>query len=136
MKKLLILVIALALGASLNAQQYIYTFANDTVSADTNTYPSLTGKIKAASSTGLLSFQFTKVDVTDSLSFARIEGSDNGTTWTILTDNAALVNTTTDGTTKLYLSTPLLYLYYRVRIACAAGDRVAVTSPTLIYKDR
>lgn len=121
----------------MSAQQYKYTFANDTVKGDTNYYPSATGYVKALnSSTGVVSFVLTHTDVADSLKYVRLEGSDNLTTWTALTGNAALTNTTTDGTSKIYASTPLTYLYYRAFVACAAGDTVVVTNPILYYKDK
>jgi hypothetical protein len=136
MKRILFLCFALALGVSLSAQQYKYTFANDTVKGDTNYYPSPTGFIKSVTSTGVVSFTLTHTDVKDSLKYVRLEGSDDAITWVALTGNAALVNTTTDGTSKIYASTPLTYLYYRAFVAAASGDTVAVTSPILIYKDK
>jgi len=135
MKRLMIILFALILGISVNAQKYFYEAADDTVKYDTNTYPSATSYIKVTKASGLISFTFTHTDVADSLSFARLEGSDDGSTWVALTGNAALSNTTTDGQSKIYTSNPLIYLYYRSRIACAATDSVAVTDPILMYKE-
>lgn len=147
MKKITLLIILIAsLALASNAQQYWYTFANDTVKADTNYYPSSSSDpntlapstgVHSTISTGVISFTFTHTDVTDSLAVARIEGRNRGTTtWTPLTGNAALSSTTTDGVSTIYTSTPLVYEYYRGFISCATGDTVAVTSPTITYKEK
>lgn len=132
MKKLLfILILISALSAIINAQQGFVDFDNDTISADTNTY-SLGQKVKTT--LGVIGFEFYKVDVTDSLSICRLEGSMDGDEWTALTGTATLAATTTDGRTLLYTST-LYYLYYRAFLACASGDEVAITYPYFIYKE-
>jgi len=141
MKKLFILMLfAFVAFATTNAQQYIYPAPSsiawdDTIQADTNYYPAVNGII-VKSTTGSVSFTFTKKDVTDSLSYARIEWSDDLITWTATTGTGALTATTTDGQSKVYLSTPLTALYYRVALACAAGDAVKITDPTLMFKDK
>lgn len=134
MKRFLIFSLLVLVALTANAQKYFYEAADDTVKYDTNTYPSATSYIKVPNADGVVSFTFTHTDVADSLSFARLEGSDDGSTWTALTGNAALSNTTTDGQSKIYTSNPLIYLYYRSRIACAATDSVAITDPILMYK--
>jgi len=132
MKKLITILLMFALFISVNveAQKYYYTPANDTVSADTNTYAG----IQAKGSTGIIIFEFYHKDVADSLSFARLEGSMDNTNFTALTGNAALSATTTDGTSIIYTVTALKYRWYRVRLACASGDSVALTNMTLMYK--
>ena len=127
---------------SVDAQQYVQTFSNDTVQADTTYFPSSSSApgtlrpsygIKSSISTGVVSFTFTHTDVADSLSFAGIEGSNDATNWT---SAATLAATSTDGTSTIYTSTPLSWLYYRVRLSCATDDTVAITNPKLIYKEK
>jgi len=128
--------------ATTNAQQYIYPTPSsiawdDTIKADTNYYPSTSGYIISKITTGSISFTFTHTDVTDSLKYARLEWSDDLVTWTAApTGTGVLANTTTNGQSKIYLSTPLTALYYRAFLACATGDTVAITNPTLMYKEK
>jgi hypothetical protein len=80
-------------------------------------------------------FNFTKADVADSLAVAKMQGSMDNSVWVDLTDNtASLSNTTTDGTTTLYVTNPI-YLYYRGFLSCATGDTVAVTNARFIIKE-
>lgn len=118
---------------TVSAQKRYYEFADDTIKADTNYYPSTAG-FKVESAYGVLSFEFTHADVADSLSFVRFEGK-IGTEWVPLTGTAAMANTSTDGTDQIYNILEFQYLYYRVALACASGDTVAVTDPVLMYKD-
>lgn len=116
-----------------SAQVQSKTFSNDTISGDTNLYASnvaVTGY-----SSFVVEFAFTKVDVTDSLSVAKMQGSMDNTNWVDLTDATAnLTNTTTDGTTILYVTNPV-FLYYRGFLACAASDVVAITNPGIYIKE-
>lgn len=135
MKYILILALILA-SVSVDAQQYYREFADDTIAVDTNYYPSSTGYVKSKVNTGVVTFTFTHTDVADSLAIARLEGRDNTSqTWTALTGTAILSQTTTDGTSKIYTTTPLTYLYYRAFLSCASGDSVAITDPILMYKE-
>ena len=128
--------------ATTQAQQYIYptpssTAWDDTIQADTNYYPSATGYVISKITTGSISFTFTHTDVADSLSYARLEWSDDRLTWTAATGTGVLTaGKTTDGQSKVYVSTPLTALYYRAALACATGDTVAITNPTLMYKEK
>jgi len=141
MKRLLSLIVLIAFALTVSAQQYKYTFATDTVQGDTTYYPSSNSApevlrpsygLKSSITTGVVSFTFTHTDIADSLAFAGIEGSNDASNWTSLSTLAA---TSTDGTSTINTSTPLLWLYYRVRLSCASGDTVKITSPTLIYKE-
>jgi hypothetical protein len=133
----ILIVIMVLLGAVLNteAQRIYYPVANDTVKGDTNYIPSESGYDLRNFNDGSLSFTFTHTDVADSLSFARIEWRNTTTgTWEAYTGNAALVNTTTDGQSKIYLTTPIIDRYVRIGIACASGDTVALTKQILLFK--
>ena len=143
MKKLIFLfAFVFTLVATSNAQQYVQTFSNDTVQGDTTYFPSSSSDptalspsygLKSTISTGVISFTFTHEDVADSLAFAGIEGSNNATNWHIVSSVAA---TSTDGESVVSISTPLSFLYYRVRLSCLTGDEVAITNPKLIYKEK
>lgn len=136
MKKVLFMgLILIGLALNIEAQKIYYPVANDTVKGDTNYIPSSSGYDLTNIQDGALTFTFTHTDVADSLSFARIEwrNSTSGT-WVAYTGNAALSNTTTDGQSKIYLSTPLLDRYVRIGIACASGDTVSVTNQVLMLK--
>jgi hypothetical protein len=133
----ILIVIMVLLGSVLNteAQRIYYPVANDTVKGDTNYIPSESGYDLRNFNDGSLSFTFTHTDVADSLSFARIEWRNTTTgTWEAYTGNAALVNTTTDGQSKIYLTTPIIDRYVRIGIACASGDTVALTKQILLFK--
>lgn len=143
MKKLLLLSLVFAFAmVSVNAQQFLRTYANDTVKADTNYYPSSNSDpntlspsygVKSTISTGVVSFTFTHTDVADSLAFAGIEGSNNASNWYTVSTVAA---TSTDGESVVSTSTPLTYLYYRARLSAASGDTVAITNARIIYKEK
>ena len=137
MRKLLVLVLLVGLGLTLNAQKYIYDFPTDTVSSNETTYyPSSLGLDASKSSTGSIVFTFTHTDIVDSLNYARFEWVDHTSgTWTAMTSPAALVNTTTNGQSVVYISTPILHKKYRVALHCATGDSVKITIPTLMYKN-
>lgn len=133
MKKIVFLFIFSLLFAVSFSQKRYFTPANDTVKADTNYIPSASG-FKYDKSGGSVSYTFTHTDVADSLSYARLEWSDDQTTWTALTGNADLGATSTDGQSKIYATTPLIDLYYRAAIACATGDTVAITGQIFMIK--
>lgn len=116
-----------------SAQKRFYDLSNDTIKADTNYYPSSAG-FEVPTSGGLVIFEFTHTDVADSLAAARLEGY-IGTSWVALTGTGALSLTTTDGTSRIYVSTPLPYLKYRAWLSCASGDTVAITNPFLMLKE-
>lgn len=135
MKNLILIISVLFLSLSVNAQKYIYFPANDTLKADTNYIPSSNGYNLRDVSTGSLSYTFTTSDVADSLSFAGFEWRNNtDDAWTVYTGNAVSIDKTTDGIHKVYLTTPLLDRFIRVRLSCATGDTVAVTNQTLLLK--
>lgn len=120
------------LGSMLHAQKY-FPPQNDTIKGDTTVFAT----VKTSYSGGAVTFEFTTVDIADSLSVACIQGTmdESGLTgWTNLTGTANLANTSTDETTHLYVSPPLTYLWYRSFAACAIGDTVAVTNAYLMYK--
>ena len=133
MKKIIALLTFFVLVFALNAQVQNKSFDNDTIKGDTTTYAS--NKKVDKYSTTVVTFTFTKADVADSLSKACIQGSnDNSTFWDISDASANLTSTTTDGTTRLYLTNPL-DLYYRGFLSCATGDTVAVTDAYFIIKE-
>lgn len=135
MKKLLFLIsiILLTLTFNVNAQKQNKAFADDTIKATTNLYVS-NQKITEYSTT-VVAFTFSKVDVADSLSVAKIQGSnDNSTFYDLAASSANLTITSTDGTTRLYVTNPL-DLYYRGVLTCATGDTVAITNPAFIIKE-
>jgi len=134
MKKLfLISLLFVVLGITASAQKQSYPFANDTVQADTSTYAG--NRAVEKYSTTVVTFTFVKVDVADSLSVAKIQGSNNNVNFYDLADASAnLAATSTDGVSRLYVTNPL-DLYYRGFLACASGDTVAVTNAILIVKE-
>lgn len=126
----------LLLGMSVNAQKYYYEAADDTIKADTNYIPSSSGYDLKNIESGVLSFTFTHTDVADSLSYAKIEWRNSTSdSWTAYTGNAIVANTSTDGQSRIYISTPLIDRYARVRLSCASGDTVAITNQTLMLKE-
>lgn len=137
MKRLIFLFsLLVALGAAINAQQYLYFPADDTITADTNYIPSSSGYALKNIESGVLSFTFTTSDVTDSLSFAGLEWRNNtDDAWTAYTGNGILSETSTDGIHKVYISTPLIDRFVRVRLSCATGDEVAITNQTMMLKE-
>ena len=125
-----------SLGLAANAQKVYYPAADDTIQADTNYIPSSSGYDLKNIEGGALSFTFTHTDVADSLAFARLEWRNSTTqNWTAYTGNGALTSTTTDGQSKIYVTTPLIDRYVRVGLGCAAGDTVAVTEQILMLKE-
>jgi len=137
MKKIFILTLfTLVLTISASAQKYYYTPADDTIEGDTNYIPSSAGYDLRNVVSGAFSFTFTHTDVADSLSYAGIEyrNSTSGT-WTAYTGNAVLSSTTTDGQSRIYITTPLIDKFVRVRLSCAAGDTVAITNQALMLKE-
>jgi len=135
MKKLLILIsiFVLAFTFNVDAQKQNKAFADDTIKAETNLYVS--NQIVKEYSTTVITFTFTKADVTDSLSVAKIQGSNDNTTFYDISDASANLSvTSTDGTTRLYVVNPL-DLYYRGVLTCASGDTVAITNPAIIIKE-
>lgn len=131
MKNILIVLFALLVFASTtNAQKYNRGFTDivDTLeSADTLLFPFAAKIVKH---TGIISFSFTMVNITDSCNVIRIEGSDNNSNWHTVT---ALSNTnTTSG--RLSEETPD-YLYYRLFTSTAASDTVSWTAVNFIYKE-
>lgn len=135
MKKFILILVLAVVAIAANAQKYYSLPANDTVASDTNYLPSSTGYDLKNIESGAFSYTFTHTDVADSLSFARIEYSNDGTTWTAYTGNGALTLTTTDGQSRLYVSTPLIDRYVRAAVACASGDSVALTGQVLMLKE-
>lgn len=132
MKWILCLVIILAFTLSdVGAQKINKSFDSDTISADT-TYFNVGRSIELTN--GTISFQFSTIDVADSLSFARIEGSRDNLNFIPLTGSAAITETTTDGFKEAYIVNDLRFIYYRLGVACAVGDTVAVSNIGVIYK--
>ena len=136
MKKLLFICLLAILGMAANAQKYYYTAIDDTIAADTNYIPSSNGYDLRNVESGAFSFTFNHIDVADSLSYAGIEyrNSTDGT-WTTYAGNAVLTATSTDGQSRIYISTPLIDRYVRVRLSCATGDSVAITNQVLMLKE-
>lgn len=139
MKKLFILslfaFIVLALSAQRIEKDYVCstcTITIDTVAAET-VYYTYARPVKTFD--GILGWIFTKTDITDSLSICKMQGSmvSDFSAVVDLTGTAALLNTTTDGTTFLYVTDPV-YLYYRLKLTAASGDSVKITNCKLIYK--
>lgn len=136
MKKLVLLFALFSFVVVLNAQKVYYPASNDTIKGDTNYVPSSSGYDLRNIESGALSFTFTHTDVADSLSFAGFEWRNSTSdSWAAYTGNAILSATTTNGTDRIYLSTPLIDRFVRVRLSCAAGDTVAITNQTLQLKE-
>jgi hypothetical protein len=126
--------LVIGLGLVANAQEQFKPFPNDTVMADTNTY--ISNKFVDGYSNTVVIFAFTKKDVKDSLSVAKIQGSmtnEDGSFIDVTDATGNLTNTSTDGTTILYVENPI-HFYYRGFLACATGDTVAVTDPGIYLK--
>jgi hypothetical protein len=132
MKKIILLLAILSLAITSNAQVLNLKFSDDIIEGDTTTYTP--NYVVNKYSNAFVAFAFTKTDVTDSLSIARMEGSMDNENFIALTGNAALTETTTDGTTVLYVTSPK-YLYYRGFLACASGDTVSITNARFIIKE-
>ena len=136
MKKLLIISVLAFLFVGLNAQKVLYFSSNDTIKGDTNYVPSSSGYALQNIESGALSFTFTHTDVDDSLSFAGLEWRNNtDDSWAAYTGNGILSTTSTDGTSKVYISTPLIDRFVRARLSCASGDTVAITNQTFMLKE-
>lgn len=136
MKRMIIISLLAVAAMAVNAQQLLYFPANDTIKGDTNYIPSSSGYALKNVESGALSFTFTHTDVADSLSFAGLEWRNNtDDAWTAYTGNAILSETSTDGLSKIYITTPLIDRFVRVRLSCASGDTVAVTNQTLMLKE-
>lgn len=133
MKKFISLFIILLISLSgLEAQKVNKSFTADTVKADT-VYFTIGKAIELTK--GTISFQFSTTDIADSLSYGRIEGSRDNTNFVALTGNAALSNTSTDGFKEVYLVDNLRFLYYRLALACASGDTVAISNAGILFKE-
>lgn len=133
MKKILFLIALLAFFVNANAQKQNKSFDDDTIKAEVKTYASNVKVTKYANQ--VVIFTFTKTDVADSLSAAKIQGSvDNSTFYDLSDASANLTETTTDGTTRLYLTNPK-DLYYRGYLSCATGDTVAITDASILIKE-
>jgi hypothetical protein len=132
MKKYFIIITFLfGLILNINAQKTEY-FTNDTVQgAETIYFTYSKGTVSEYG--GVIGFQFTKTDIADSCSVLRIEGSIDNSAFVGLSGNAALTETTTDGTTILYEETPI-YRYYRLAATCAVGDTVKFENVRFIWK--
>ncbi len=129
---LLFFALFLTLGASAQYTNRPYA-STDTVKGDT-VY--ITPGIPFYEYNGIVGFQGTKADVTDSLSIMRMEGSWNGSNWVALTESTTYKTlTTTDGNYFLYDSDPE-YLYYRLMLAAASGDTVANSNLIFISKEK
>lgn len=136
MKKLIILMLVAFVALAANAQKVYYTASDDTIKGDTNYVPSTSGYDLKNIESGALSFTFTHTDVADSLSYAGLEwrNSTSGT-WAAYTGDGVLSSTSTDGQSKVYISTPLIDRYVRMRLSCASGDTVAITGQVLMLKE-
>ena len=131
MKKLFLFMLIVLFSASFTqAQKFNRGFSDivDTLeSADTLLFP-YAGKI--VKHTGIISFSFTMVNITDSCNVIRIEGSDNNSNWHTVSTLAA-TNVTSS---RLSEDTPD-YLYYRLFTSTAASDTVSWTAVNFIYKE-
>lgn len=135
MKKILLLisVIVLFLTVNVEAQKQYKTFTDDAINADTTLYVSNFKVTKY--STQVVVFTFTHTDGTDSLAIAKIQGSNDNSAFYDLADASAnLLETTTDGTSRLYVINPK-DLYFRGWLSCAAADTVAITDASFIIKE-
>lgn len=137
MRKLFLIAMLVAAAATLSAQEILYFPADDSIQADTSYVPSSSGwDMGNKSPAGALSFTFRKVDVADSLSFAGFEYRNETTeTWTAYTGNGIVSNTTTDGLSRIYITTPIIDRFIRARLSCASGDTVAVTNQVFMFKE-
>lgn len=137
MKKFLVLIVLVVVAMTTQAQKYYSQPADKELGGTEGTvyYPSATGYDLKNIESGAFSFTFTHTDVTDSLSVAAIQWSNDASTWTSYTGNAALSATTTDGQDKLYIETPLVDRYVRVILTVAAGDSVSLSNMVLMLKE-
>jgi hypothetical protein len=135
MKNLILIMMVVCLGLTANAQKYYSLPANDTIVAESLYFPLAAGYDLKNVESGAFSFTFTHTDVADSLSVAAIQYSNDRTTWTSYTGNAALTTTTTDGQSRIYISTPLVDRYVRAILTAATGDSVALTGMVLMLKE-
>jgi len=135
MKKILLLIsiIVLVFTFNVDAQKQYKTFTDDAINADTTLYVSNQKVTKY--STQVVIFTFTHTDGTDSLAIAKIQGSNDNTAFYDLADASANLSvTSTDGTTRLYVTNPK-DLYFRGWLSCAAADTVAITDAAFIIKE-
>lgn len=137
MKKLVILLVMVGLGLTANAQKIYSKPTNKALGGTEGTvyYPSSSGYDLENKENGTFSFTFTHTDVADSLSVAAIQYSNDASTWTSYSGNAALSATSTDGQSRIYISTPLIDKYVRVKLTVAAGDSVTLTNMVLMLKN-
>lgn len=133
MKKLLtICLLAAIVVATASAQRINQSFVSDTAISGTIYF---TSARTISTSDGVLGFIFTKTDIKDSCTILRMQGAMESSFAAPIdqTGTATLTNTTTDGTTFLYVTSPV-YLYYRLKATVASGDSVKFTNVRLIYK--
>lgn len=137
MKKILLLISVICFFAlNVNAQKLYYPVADVSIEGDTAYVPSSSGYDLRNIESGVLSYTFTHTDGTDSLSFAGFEyRNTTAQSWTAYTGNAVLAATSTDGQDRLYLSTPIIDRFIRIRLSCAANDTVAITKAVLMLKE-
>jgi len=134
MKKLIVISLLVVVAMAANAQKYFSQPSNTSVAGDTNYVPAAAGYDLKNYQDGVFSYTFTHTDVADSLSYARLEGSMDGSTWVALTGNAALSATSTDGQDIIYVSTPIIYRYLRGALAAATGDTSTISGQILYFK--
>ena len=133
MKKILILFITLiALAFTSQGQKVNKSFTDTSVDGDTVLFE-MTRLVELTK--GVVIYDFTTVDVADSLAFARIEGSNDNLNWFPLIDNAAIVSTSTDGAKQVYQVDNLRHLYYKLALGAATGDTVTVSNVRVIFKE-
>jgi len=140
MKKFIIISLLAFAALAVNAQRiekdYVCstcTTTSDTIAAET-VYYTYARPVKTFD--GILGWEFTKEDIADSLSVCKLQGcmTSNFATAVDLTGTALLSNTTTNGSTFLYVTNPI-YLYYRLKVTAATGDTVKITNCKLIYNN-
>ena len=132
MKKLFVISLLVILGITLNAQRIEKSFTGDTCISG-SIYFSYAKPITTYN--GVLGYVFTKTDKKDSCTILRLQASMVSDFSAVVdqTGTATLANTTTDGTTFLYVTDPP-YLFYRLKATTASGDSVIFTNVKLIYK--
>jgi hypothetical protein len=135
MKKSILILLVAFVALAANAQKYYYAPADDTIKADTNYYPSTSGYDTRNIQEGAFSYTLRHTDIADSLAFVRIQWSNDQETWTSYSGTGSLTSTSTDGQSKVYISTPIVDRYLRVTLGCAAGDTVAIDNQILMLKN-
>jgi hypothetical protein len=130
MKKLIILVCLVALGAAAHAQAGYQTFVADTVKGAQTHY--ITSTVNC-SYNGFATFDFTLDGFNTDSCTVTLQGKNQNTTWLTVGTQIQPYKSTT-ATSYQLIANPATYLNYRLKVEGKATDTVRLYNPLFIYK--